>query len=109
MDALNCLSPTSEPKATDYIPQMVDMIGRIVKSGHAYEAAGSVWFAVESVPGYGRLSGRSLVSLPPLIYLSYCDIDITWTDLTHRQQDLKSMLWLGHCCRKTTEQASGLL
>ncbi|BDA41580.1 Cysteine-tRNA ligase [Coccomyxa sp. Obi] len=60
MDALNCLSPTSEPKATDYIPQMVDMIGRIVKSGHAYEADGSVWFAVESVPGYGRLSGRSL-------------------------------------------------
>ncbi|EIE25292.1 tRNA synthetase class I (C) family protein [Coccomyxa subellipsoidea C-169] len=60
MDALNCLAPTSEPKATDFISQMVDMIGRIVKAGHGYEADGSVWFSVESVPGYGRLSGRSL-------------------------------------------------
>ena len=76
MDALNCLTPTSEPKATDYIPQMVDMIGRIVKAGHAYEADGSVWFAVESVPGYGRLSGRSLVRLLlPSMYLC-CNVHI---------------------------------
>ncbi len=74
MDALNCLAPTSEPKATDFISQMVDMIGRIVKAGHGYEADGSVWFSVESVPGYGRLSGRSLVGFPrqyALCFLSF--------------------------------------
>ncbi|KAK9908941.1 hypothetical protein WJX75_005015 [Coccomyxa subellipsoidea] len=60
MDALNCLAPTREPKATEFISQMVDMIGSIIKAGHGYEADGSVWFSVESIPGYGRLSGRSL-------------------------------------------------
>lgn len=64
MSALNCLSPSAEPKATDYIPQMISMIESIVKSGHAYETGGSVWFSVESIKGYGRLSGRSLVRLP---------------------------------------------
>ena len=65
MDALNCLPPTREPKATEFISQMVDMIGSIIKAGHGYEADGSVWFSVESIPGYGRLSGRSLVSFQP--------------------------------------------
>ena len=64
MSALNCLSPSAEPKATDHIPQMISMIESIMKSGHAYETEGSVWFSVESVKGYGRLSGRSLVRLP---------------------------------------------
>ena len=64
MSALNCLSPSAEPRATDHIPQMISMIESIMKSGHAYETEGSVWFSVESVKGYGRLSGRSLVRLP---------------------------------------------
>jgi cysteinyl-tRNA synthetase len=62
MDALGCLPPTREPKATDFIPEMVDMINRIVKAGHGYEADGSVWFSVDSIDGFGRLSGRSLVN-----------------------------------------------
>ena len=61
MLALNCLTPTAEPKATDYITQMVGMIEQLVTSDHAYEADGSVWFSVESFEDYGRLSGRSLV------------------------------------------------
>ena len=61
MLSLNCLAPSAEPKATDYIPQMVGMIGQLVASDHAYEADGSVWFSVESYQDYGRLSGRSLV------------------------------------------------
>ena len=61
MLTLNCLAPTLEPKATDYIPEMVSMIEQLVNSNHAYEADGSVWFAVESFEDYGRLSGRTLV------------------------------------------------
>ena len=62
MELLRCLPPSAEPRATEYVSQMVDTIGSIIKAGHAYEAEGSVWFSVESVDGYGRLSGRSLVS-----------------------------------------------
>ena len=60
MDALGALRPTHKPRATEYIPQMVAMIGGLIGSGHAYEAAGHVLFDVRSYPGYGRLSGRSV-------------------------------------------------
>ena len=61
MASLNCLPPTAEPRATQYVPQMVDTITRIIDAGHGYVAGGDVLFAVETVEGYGRLSGRSLV------------------------------------------------
>ncbi len=60
MDALGALRPTHEPRATDFIPQMVGMIETLVAQGNAYEAEGHVLFAVDSAPGYGRLSGRSV-------------------------------------------------
>ena len=62
MELLRCLPPSAEPRATEYVSQMVQTVGSIIEAGHAYEAQGSVWFSVESVDGYGRLSGRSLVS-----------------------------------------------
>ena len=58
--ALNILPPTIEPKATQHIPAMLEMIGRLIAQGHAYEADGHVLFDVTSFPGYGALSGRSL-------------------------------------------------
>ena len=45
-----------QPRATEYIPQMLAMIGKLVKSGHAYTAEGHVLFSVPSWPDYGRLS-----------------------------------------------------
>jgi cysteinyl-tRNA synthetase len=60
MDALGVLRPTHEPRATQYIPQMVEMIGTLVSSGHAYEAEGHVLFAVDSYPDYGSLSHRDV-------------------------------------------------
>lgn len=60
MLSLNCLTPTLEPKATDYIPHMISMIEKIIEHGHAYVADGDVYFDVASLPGYGTLSGRSL-------------------------------------------------
>ena len=73
MSALNCLTPTIEPKATDYIPEMVSMIEQLVNTDHAYEADGSVWFAVETFENYGRLSGRTLVG-----NVRFCFLCPTW-------------------------------
>lgn len=56
--ALNVLAPSLEPHATDHLPQMVVMIGRLVAGGHAYEAQGHVLFDVASMPDYGKLGHR---------------------------------------------------
>ncbi|WP_109564048.1 cysteine--tRNA ligase [Jannaschia seohaensis] len=60
MEALGNLPPDHEPRATDYIPQMIAMIEGLIASGHAYEAEGHVLFSVASFPDYGALSGRSV-------------------------------------------------
>ena len=60
MQALNNLPPTIVPYATQHIPEMIDMISRLVAKSHAYESEGHVLFAVQSMADYGKLSGRSL-------------------------------------------------
>lgn len=56
-DALNCLRPHVEPAATGHIREQVDMIGVLMRKGHAYRSAdGSVYFKVSSFDDYGRLS-----------------------------------------------------
>ncbi len=60
MDALGALRPSQEPRATEYIVQMVAMIAGLIARGHAYEAEGHVLFDVRSYPDYGALSGRSV-------------------------------------------------
>ena len=60
MTALGALSPTIEPMATEHIGDMIALIERLIAEGHAYEAEGHALFAVESMPGYGALSGRNL-------------------------------------------------
>jgi cysteinyl-tRNA synthetase len=59
MKRLGALPPDHEPRATEYVGQMVAMIGRLVERGHAYAAEGHVLFSVPSMPDYGRLSRRS--------------------------------------------------
>jgi L-cysteine:1D-myo-inositol 2-amino-2-deoxy-alpha-D-glucopyranoside ligase len=56
MAALNWLPPDHYPRATEHVPQMTDMIGRLLAAGHAYRADGHVYFSVESWPRYGELS-----------------------------------------------------
>ncbi len=58
MAALGTLPPTQEPRATQYIPQMIAMIERLITCGHAYPAQGHVLFDVPSMPDYGKLSRR---------------------------------------------------
>lgn len=60
VDALGCLRPTVEPRATEHIEEMKALIARLVASGHAYVAEEHVLFSVPSMPDYGRLAKRSL-------------------------------------------------
>jgi cysteinyl-tRNA synthetase len=63
-DALGIERPTHEPRATDYVPQMLSLIGTLERKGLAYRSAGGdVNFAVRKFPGYGKLSGKSLDEL----------------------------------------------
>jgi cysteinyl-tRNA synthetase len=62
--ALGVQTPDHEPRATEYVTQMLDMIGRLEAHELAYQATdGDVNFAVRRSPGYGRLSGKSLDQL----------------------------------------------
>ncbi len=62
--ALGVLEPDHEPRATQYVPQMLDMIAKLEANGLAYLAAdGDVNYAVRKFPGYGKLSGKSLEDL----------------------------------------------
>jgi cysteinyl-tRNA synthetase len=61
MAALGALEPDEMPRATQYIPQMIEMIETLIEKGHAYAAEGHVLFSVESWrEKYGQLSGRSV-------------------------------------------------
>ena len=58
--ALGCLAPTAEPRATEHIAAMKEMIDGLVANGCAYVAEDHVLFDVAAMPDYGKLSGRSL-------------------------------------------------
>ena len=60
MAALGNLEPNLMPRATDYIPQMINYIELLIKRGFAYLAEGHVLFSVSHYKNYGRLSGRSV-------------------------------------------------
>lgn len=63
-DALGIERPQHEPRATDYVPQMLNMIGTLEQKGLAYRAGnGDVNYSVRKFAGYGKLSGKSLDEL----------------------------------------------
>ncbi len=64
MIALGCLPPTVEPRATHFIPQMLNIIEKLEKKGLAYQTkSGDVAFAVRQFKDYGKLSGKSIDDL----------------------------------------------
>ena len=64
LDALGVARPTHEPRATEYVPQMLAMIGTLEAKGLAYRASnGDVNYSVRKFPGYGKLSGKSIDEL----------------------------------------------
>ena len=58
MDSLGVARPDISPRASAHVPEQIEMVKVLIEKGHAYEANGSVYFSVESDPGYGKLSGR---------------------------------------------------
>ena len=63
MEALGVLPPDVAPKATEHIPDMVALIGRLVLKGVAYVVDGDVYFEIRRFPPYGKLSGKNLDEL----------------------------------------------
>ncbi len=63
MGKLNIAAPTEEPKATDHIPEMLDMIQSLVNQDLAYESEGDVYYSVKSFKDYGHLSGKNIDDL----------------------------------------------
>ena len=61
--ALGVLEPDVEPRATEHISEIIDMIGTLIERDHAYEAEGHVMFHVPSDPNYGSLSKQSLENI----------------------------------------------
>jgi cysteinyl-tRNA synthetase len=62
--ALGVLPPDHEPRATEYVGNMLNMIQRLIERGHAYAASnGDVYYAVQSFANYGQLSGKALEDL----------------------------------------------
>ena len=56
---LNCLNPTFEPKATEHIKGMINMVTNLLKNNHAYESEKHIYFSVSSFKKYGKLSNKN--------------------------------------------------
>ncbi|HEU5005540.1 MAG TPA: cysteine--tRNA ligase [Jatrophihabitantaceae bacterium] len=64
-NVLGCLPPTYEPRATGHVTEMIELMQRLIDSGHAYAADGDVFFDVASWPAYGALSGQKADEMQP--------------------------------------------
>ena len=62
-DRLGIPRPDVEPRATETVPEIIDLVCKLIESGHAYEAEGSVYFRVRSFDGYGKLSKQRIDDL----------------------------------------------
>ncbi|TYB32510.1 MAG: cysteine--tRNA ligase [Flexistipes sinusarabici] len=63
MNKLNVMKPNYEPKATEYIDEMIELCSQLIENGNAYEIDGDVYFRVKSFHGYGKLSNRDIEEL----------------------------------------------
>jgi cysteinyl-tRNA synthetase len=82
--ALGCAPPDFEPRATDHIAEMIEIIKRLIVAGNAYEADGHVLFSVPSMPDYGRLSRRPLDEM-----LAGARVDVA----SYKRDDMDFVLW----------------
>ncbi|MDO4244003.1 MAG: cysteine--tRNA ligase [Actinomyces sp.] len=75
--ALGVAPPTYEPRATGQVPEMIDLVGRLLEAGHAYVGeAGNVYFDVRSLPGYGSLTNQRVEDLATTEDESQIDDDV---------------------------------
>jgi cysteinyl-tRNA synthetase len=88
-NAIGVLAPTYEPRATASIPEMHEIIGRLIDRGHAYaaeDASGDVYFDARSWADYGELTHQSLDDMAPA----------TDSDLRGKRDERDFALWKGH-------------
>jgi cysteinyl-tRNA synthetase len=86
-DVLGIAPPTYEPRATGHVPEMVELMQRLIERGHAYAVDGDVYFDVRSFPEYGALTGQRLDDLQPAAD----------TDTEDRKRDPRDFaLWKAH-------------
>ena len=70
MDRLNCLRPDISCRATGHVPEMLELVQRLIEKGFAYEAGGNVYFDVRKFGSYGKLSGRKLEEMKEGVRIS---------------------------------------
>ncbi len=87
MEALNVLEATTHPKATEEIPDMIEMVKTLIDKGHAYEVNGTVYFRTRSFPGYGKLSKKNIDDLEA----GHRDIKVAGED--EKEDFLDFVLW----------------
>ncbi len=63
MDRLGLLKPTYEPRATDHIEEIINLVRQLEEKGLAYEVDGDVYYRLQSFKGYGKLSGKNIDDL----------------------------------------------
>lgn len=66
MEDLNWVPPDYYVRATDHVPEMLEIIAKLIEQGHAYESGGSVYFSVASDPEFGKLSHIPLAEMLPI-------------------------------------------
>ena len=81
---LNCLKPNFEPKATEHINGMIDMVSNLLKNKHAYEKKNHVYFSVSSFKKYGKLSNKNSEQL-----ISGSRVEVS----KHKKDPLDFVLW----------------
>ncbi|MGQ0844744.1 MAG: cysteine--tRNA ligase [Sporichthyaceae bacterium] len=82
--ALGCLPPTVEPRATGHVPEMIELMHRLIANGAAYQAGGDVYFSVGAFKDYGALSGQK-----PDAMQAAADTDVE----THKRDPRDFALW----------------
>ena len=84
VEALGCLPPDVEPRATDHIAEMIAVMHKLIDKGHAYAADGHVLFAVPSMHDYGQLARRSLDEM-----IAGARVEVA----SYKQNDTDFVLW----------------
>ncbi len=92
-DYLNCLKPTVEPRVTQEIPEIIDIIKRIIDNGHAYIKDENVMFSVESFDEYGKLSNRKIEKNKQNFRIAGKDYKINQDDFLLWKKTEKGISW----------------
>ncbi len=92
MASIGVKSPTLQPKVTEHVPEIIDMIEKIIDNGYAYQSGNDVFFSVKKFEGYGKLSRRDADDM-----LAGARIDVN----EKKKDPLDFALWKG---TKTTEE-----